>query len=247
MQRLVALLTLATSALLGLTQNALAADTSGKEQSKPITVFAASSLTESLQIIADDFTKTTGTPVRLSFAASSALARQIEAGAHADVFFSADIDWVDYLQARNLLDSSTRRNVLSNRLVLITAKDNSLQLKIAPNFPLATTLGKERLATGDPDSVPVGRYARSALTSLGVWNVGRGEAMLGIVYATDAQVDSKVRVIDTFPSDSHLPIVYPIALTRDAVPQAKAFATYVSGKEAQAVFEKFGFTILNAQ
>src|ERR1700677_2287574 len=173
----------------------LAADT----DKPPITVFAAASLTNVLQDLGDSFTTHTSIPVRFSFAASSALARQIESGAAADVFFSADLDWMDYLQTRNLIQRQTRHDMLGNRLVLIAPADSKIMLKIAPHFPLAAALGKGRLSTGDPDSVPAGRYAQSALTSLGVWRdisnrliradsvraalafVDRGEAPLGIV------------------------------------------------------------------
>jgi molybdate transport system substrate-binding protein len=225
-----------------------------------ITVFAAASLTDALQEVSEAYTKNGGTPVRISFGASSTLARQIEAGAKADVFFSADIDWVDYLQTRGLIDASTRQDVLNNRLVLIAAADNDIHLHIAPNFRLAAAIGKSRLATGDPDSVPVGRYARSALKSLGVWNdvadrlvrtdnvrvalayVARGEAALGIVYVTDALIERKVRIVDTFPADSHLPIVYPIALTPTAPPLAKSYVTFIAGPQAATIFKKFGFS-----
>jgi molybdate transport system substrate-binding protein len=217
---------------------------------KPITVFAAASLTDALTEISNAYTKFSNVPVRLSFASSSALARQLEGGARADVFFSADVEWVDYLQARALINASTRKDVLSNRLVLIAPVDSKLQLRIAPNFPIATTLGKGRLATGDPDTVPAGRYARSALTSLGVWNdiaerivrtdnvrvalayVARGEAALGIVYETDALIEKKARIVDVFPADSHSPIVYPLALTRNAIPAAKDYAAFVASKDA---------------
>ena len=230
------------------------------DAAKPITVFAAASLTDALTEISNAYTKISNVPVRLSFASSSALARQLEGGARADVFFSADVEWVDYLQARTLINPSTRKDVLSNRLVLIAPVDSKLQLRIAHNFPIAATLGKGRLATGDPDSVPVGRYARSALTSLGVWSdvadrvvradnvrvalayVARGEAALGIVYETDALIENKVRIVATFPADSHLPIVYPLALTRTAAPAAKDFATFVAGKDAMAIFAKYGFS-----
>jgi len=228
---------------------------------KPITVFAAASLTDALEEISKAYSKSGGTAVRLSFASSAALARQIEAGAHADVFFSADTEWVDYLQARDLVDASTRQNVLSNRLVLIAPATSQVNLHIAPNFPLAAALGKSRLATGDPDSVPVGRYARSALTTLGVWNdvadrvvradnvrvamayVARSEAALGIVYETDALIENKVRVVDVFPINTHLPIVYSIALTRSAPQSARAYLAFITGSEAAAVFKKYGFTV----
>src|ERR1022692_4658138 len=136
----------------------------------PLIVFAAASLTNALQEVGDAFTKDSSVPVKFSFAASSALARQIENGAPADVFFSADLEWMDYLQTRKLIQVATRHDVLGNRLVLVAPADSKLELKIAPNFPLATVLGKDRLATGDPAGVPVGRYAREALTKLGVWS-----------------------------------------------------------------------------
>jgi len=228
---------------------------------KQLTVFAAASLTEALSEVDKLFTAATGTQVRASFAASSALARQIEAGARADIFFSADLDWVDYLQARKLLDASTRKNVLGNRLVLIAPANSKIALQIAPNFDLVGAIGRSRLATGDPDSVPVGRYARSALSSLGVWNevadrivradnvrvalayVARGEATLGIVYETDALTEKKVRIVDAFPANSHLPIVYPIAATRSAAPAAKSYVDFVASAPAREIFRKYGFTM----
>jgi molybdate transport system substrate-binding protein len=227
---------------------------------QPITVFAAASLTNALQELGDGFTKETSIPVRFSFAASSALARQIENGSPADIFFSADIEWMDYLQARNLIQRDTRRDVLGNKLVLIAPSDSTLKLTIVPHFPLAGALGKGRLATGDPDAVPVGRYAQQALTSLGVWNevadrlvradsvrsalafVDRGEAPLGIVYETDALVDKRVRVVDVFPATSHMPIVYPIALTNAAKGDAVRFVAYIRGPAGDAAFKSYGFT-----
>ena len=238
---------------------AFAADKPGEE----LTVFAASSLTNVMQDLATAYKQATGVEVRLSFAASSALARQIESGARADVFFSADTEWMDYLQSRQLIKTSTRHDVVGNALVLIAPADSKIELKIAPNFPLAKALGTGgHLATGDPDSVPVGKYARSALTQLGVWNdvadkivradnvrtallyVDRGEAPLGIVYATDAFVDGKVRVVDTFPASSHTPITYPIATTTVAKPAAAAFVGYLRGPVAEAAFKKYGFISL---
>ena len=228
-----------------------------------LTVFAASSLTNAMQDIGAAYTKATGVAVRLSFAASSALARQIEAGARADVFFAADTEWMDYLQSRQLIDNASRRDVVGNSLVLIAPADSKIALKIAPNFALLGALGTGHLATGDPDSVPVGKYARSALTKLGVWNevadrivraenvrtalmyVDRGEAPLGIVYATDALVDSKVRVVDVFPADTHPPITYPIAATKVAKPGASAFLDYVRGAGGAAVFKRYGFVTLH--
>ncbi len=226
----------------------------------PITVFAAASLTNVLQQLGDSFTKETSIPVRFSFAASSALARQIENGSPADVFFSADLEWMDYLQTRNLIQRDSRRDVLGNRLVLIAPADSPIKLTIGPHFALAAALGKGRLATGDPDAVPVGRYAQQALTSLGVWTdvadrlvradsvrsalafVDRGEAPLGIVYETDALIDKQVRVVDVFPATSHLPIVYPIALTSSARSDAARFVAYLRGPAGDAAFKSFGFT-----
>jgi molybdate transport system substrate-binding protein len=225
-----------------------------------ITVFAAASLTQVLQDLGDGFTRETAIPVRFSFAASSALARQIENGAPADVFFSADLDWMDYLQTRKLIQADTRRDVLGNRLVLIAPADSTVNLKIEKHFGLAAALGKGRLATGDPDSVPAGRYARESLTSLGVWNevenrlvradsvrsalafVDRGEAPLGIVYATDALIDKNVRVVGEFPADSHAPIVYPIALTSTAASGAERFVAYIRGPAGNLAFKAYGFT-----
>jgi molybdate transport system substrate-binding protein len=226
-------------------------------------VFAAASLTNALQEVGDRFTKDSSIPVKFSFAASSALARQIESGAPADVFFSADAEWMDYLQSHHLTQIPTRHDVLGNRLVLIAPIDSKITLKIGPHFPLAATLGTNRLSTGDPDSVPVGRYAREALTKLGVWNdvearlvradnvrsalafVDRGEAALGIVYATDAQIDKGVRVVDVFPDSTHAPIVYPIALTVGAKADAAKFVDYVRGPVGEAIFKKYGFSALH--
>jgi len=230
--------------------------------SRPVTVFAAASLTNVLDELGREFTRTTGVPVRFSFAASSILARQIEAGAGADVFFPADQEWMDYLERRSLIRKPSRRNVVGNRLVLIAQRSSGARLVIEPGFPLVGALGTGRLATGDPDSVPVGRYARAALTSLGVWDdvadrlvraddvrhalmfVARGEAPLGIVFATDARVDDRVRIVGTFPADSHPPITYPLALTRRAGPDAERFVRFVVGDAGRAAFERSGFTIL---
>lgn len=229
----------------------------------PLIVFAAASLTNALQEVGDAFTKDYSIPVKFSFAASSTLARQIENGAPADVFFSADIEWMDYLQGRQLIRIPTRHDVLGNQLVLVAPADSKIVLKIGPHFALAKTLGTGRLATGDPDSVPVGRYAREALTKLGVWSevevrlvradsvrsalafVDRGDASLGIVYATDAKIDDKVRVVDVFPDNTHMPIVYPIAMTAVAKADAIKFVDYVRGAAGDATFKKYGFTAVH--
>jgi molybdate transport system substrate-binding protein len=228
-----------------------------------ITVYAAASLTNVLQELGDEFMKDSPTPVRFSFAATSTLARQIENGSPADIFFSADLEWMDYLQARNLIQPATRHDVLGNELVLIAPTESRVVLKIQPHFALAATLGKGRLATGDPDSVPVGRYAREALLNLGVWDdvsarlvradsvrsalvfVERGEAALGIVYATDALIDPKVRVVDVFPADSHKPIIYPVALTTVAKPGAAKFLAFIRSPAGDMVFQYHGFKTLH--
>jgi len=240
----------------------LAAAASAAGAPTVITVYGAASLTNVLQSLGESFTASTGVPVRFSFAASSQLARQIEAGSPADVFFSADQEWMDYLDQRELIQKSTRHDLVGNRLVLIAPADSRLDLRIVANFPLRAALGNERLATGDPDVVPAGRYARSALQSLGVWNdvadrlvraenvrsamvyVARGEAPLGIVYETDARVDPKVRIVDVFPASSQPRITYPIALTRGAPPAAARFIDYLRGPDGKAAFLKAGFIVL---
>jgi molybdate transport system substrate-binding protein len=242
---------------------AAAAAAAAEEDRSSITVFAAASLTNVLQELGDGFTKDSSIAVRFSFAASSALARQIENGSRADVFFSADLEWMDYLQARNLIQPATRHDVLGNQLVLIAPAGSKITLKIEPHFALAATLGKGRLATGDPDSVPVGRYAQEALAKLGVWDevsarlvradsvrsalafVERGEAILGIVYATDALIDKNVRVVDSFPPDSHVPIIYPAALTIGAKPGAAGFLAYIRSPAGSVAFRRYGFTPLH--
>lgn len=227
-----------------------------------VTVFAAASLTDALNEIGKSWQQKTGHTAAFSFAASSVLARQIENSAGADVFISADSDWMDYLDNRGLIAHDTRRNLLGNHLVLIAPASSAVKLTIAPRFDLAGALGGGRLAIADPDSVPAGKYAKSSLTSLGVWNavvdhlaqaenvrvalayVARGEAPLGIVYTTDAMSEPKVKIVGTLPENSHPPIVYPAALTKDAKPFAKAFLDYLDGPDARAVFRKDGFVIL---
>jgi molybdate transport system substrate-binding protein len=227
-----------------------------------VLVLAASSLTDVLNDIAARYTRETGAHVKLSFAASSALARQIEAGAPADVFFSADTDWMDYLQSHDLIEPRSRRDIVGNRLVLIAPAASPIQLTIGPGFALAPALGSGRLATGDPDSVPVGRYAKAALMNLGVWTqvqerivraenvraalelVARSEAPLGIVYRTDAAIEKGVRIVAEFPASSHPPIIYPAALRRAARPAARRFLDYLQSPAARAAFDRFGFASL---
>ncbi len=244
----------------------LSATTGAQEPKQPeLLVFAAASMTNVLGELSAEWEKTSGQKVRLSFAASSVLARQIEAGGEAQVFVSADQEWMDYLAARNLIDKASRRNLVGNRLVLIAPADSKIELKIKPGFKLATALGDGRLATGDPDTVPVGRYAKSALEYLRVWDavadklvraenvraamtyVARGEAPLGIVYATDAAVDSKVRVVATFPDNTHAPITYPAAALAKAGPDAAAYLSFLGSSGAAPIWKKFGFLELDKQ
>ena len=227
-----------------------------------ITVFAAASLTNVLQELGAAYTQASGAKVGFSFASSSVLARQIENGASADMFVSADQDWMDYLEKRALVQSATRRNLVGNRLALVAPSDSDVRLKIQRGFALAAALKGGRLATGDPDSVPVGRYARTALMNLGVWNevaddlvraddvrhalafVATGEAPLGIVYETDARIEKRVRVVDFFPEDSHPAIIYPVALVAGAQAGAAGFLEFLRGPIAVDAFRRYGFTVL---
>ena len=227
-----------------------------------ITVFAAASLTDTMKAIADAYKAKTGTTVTLSFGGSNTLAQQIDQGASADIFMSADPQWMDFLARNSRIADGTRHNLLGNRLVLIGGSD-AKPVTIAPKFDLAAALGGGRLAMADPNAVPAGIYGKAALTSLGVWDsvadkiasadnvraamqfVSRGEAPYGIVYETDSKVDPGVHIVAAFPENSHPPIIYPIALTRTAAPAAGDFLGYLSGPESKAIFEKAGFTVLN--
>lgn len=225
-------------------------------------VFAAASLTNVLDELGPAYTQATGQPVKFSYAASSALARQMESGAGADVFLAADEDWMNYVQERNLIRAASRTNLLGNRLVLVAPADSTSNLKITAKFALRAALGNGRLAVADPDSVPAGKYARTALTSLGVWDdvadrlvrgdsvrtalafVDRGESPFGIVYETDALIDKKVRLVDRFPDSSHAPIVYPVAVTTGAQAGAEKFVEFLRGPAGRAAFMKYGFTMV---
>jgi len=231
-------------------------------QTPTITVFAASSLTDTMKAVADAYQAKTGTKVTLSFGGSNTLAQQIDQGAGADIFMSADPQWMDFLAKNNRIAAATRHNLLGNRLVLIGGS-GSKPITVAPKFDLAGALGDGRLAMADPNAVPAGIYGKAALTSLGVWDsvsdkiasadnvraamqfVSRGEAPYGIVYETDSKVDSGVHIVAAFPENSYPPIVYPVALTETASLAAKDFLTYVSGPDAKAIFEKAGFTVRN--
>jgi molybdate transport system substrate-binding protein len=222
-------------------------------------VFAAASLQNALDAAAADYRQATGKEVTISYAASSALAKQIEEGAPADIFFSADLAWMDYLEERDLIDVASRVTLLGNTLVLVAPADSSLTLDIGPGFPLAEAVGDGRLAIAETTSVPAGKYGRWALESRGVWEsvadrlaetenvraalalVSRGEAPLGIVYATDARADPGVKVVATFPEDTHPPILYPVALTMTADAEALAFFDFLASSDAQAAFQAAGF------
>jgi molybdate transport system substrate-binding protein len=228
-----------------------------------VTVFAAASLKEALDEQARRFEADTGQHMLIAYGASSALAKQIEAGAPAALFISADLDWMDYLEQRSLLVPRSRANLLGNSLVLIAPAKSGASLKIAPGFGLAAALGHEKLAIANPDSVPAGKYAKEALRSLGVWadvekqtvrteNVrgalalaARGEAAFGIVYRTDALAEKAVRVVDTFPESTHTPIAYPIALVKSGNSRAAAeLLDFLRSAMARAIWSKHGFVPL---
>jgi molybdate transport system substrate-binding protein len=228
-----------------------------------IVVFAAASLKEAFDEAARGYEHQSGDVVKVSYAASSTLAKQIENGAPADMFVSADLDWMDYLQKRNLIQPATRKNLLGNRLVIVAPADSDVKLDIKPGFDVAGALKGGRLAMADPDSVPAGKYGKAALEKLGVWNsvraavapaenvraallyVSRREAPLGIVYATDAASDPRVKVAGVFPQDSHPPIVYPIELTMQSWnPSAPRLLEFLTSPAARPIFEKQGFTVL---
>ena len=227
-----------------------------------VTVFAAASLKEALDEQAKQFGATTGHKVVVAYGASSALAKQIEAAAPADLFISADLDWMDHVGQRSLLATGTRVDLLRNTLVLIAPAASRASLRIAPGFGLAAALGADRLAMANPDSVPAGKYGRSALEKLGVWAsvgkqvaraenvraalalVSRGEAPFGIVYSTDALSDKGVRIVDTFPPDSYPPIVYPAAvLAASKSAAARPLLDYLRSAPARATWEKYGFAV----
>jgi molybdate transport system substrate-binding protein len=230
-----------------------------------VIVFAAASLKNALDAIATQYTADTGKKVTISYAGSNALARQIAEGAPADIFFSADLAWMDDMEKKDLLKPDTRTTLLGNSIVLVAPKDSSVSLTIAKGFDLAGTLGADgKLAMANVESVPAGKYGKASLEALGVWDsvsakvaqadnvraalafVAKGEAPLGIVYRTDAAAEPGVRVVDTFPETAHPPIVYPVALTAaSSNPDATAFLDYLKSDAATAVFKEKGFTVLN--
>src|SRR5580692_3716596 len=232
-------------------------------QEKGLTVFAAASMKNALDDIDAAYTAKSGVKVVASYAASSVLAKQIDQGAPADIFLSADTDWMDYATQHKTIKPETRTNLLGNSIVLIAPKDSSIdRVVIAPGFDLAKLAGQGRIATGDVNSVPVGKYAKAALEKLGAWDaaapkfamaesvraaltlVARQEAVLGIVYSTDARVEPGVKIVGTFPADSHPPVIYPVAATTTAKTEAKDYLAFLRSSAAKAIFEKYGFSFL---
>ena len=227
-----------------------------------VTVFAAASLTNVFEDVAKSYRAKGGGGVKFSFASSSTLAKQIESGASADIFASADEQWMDYLAERKLIEPATRSSRLGNALVLVTPSGDKRTVDIKPGFDLAGMIGNGKLATGDPAHVPVGRYAQQALTKLGVWDavapkiartdnvraalllVERGEAPFGIVYATDAAASGKINIAGAFPADSYPPVSYPFAiLAKRDRSEVRRFFEFLYGPEAQAIYRKAGFSI----
>lgn len=250
-------------ALLGVTAHPAAAQKADAE-TRTVTVFAAASLKNALEAVSAAFAATGGKAVA-SYAASSALAKQIEQGAPADIFVSADLDWMDYLAGKGLINPDTRAELLGNTLVLVAPKSSTLNISIEPGMKLAEALGADgRLAVAETSSVPAGKYAKEALQSLGVWTtvenrlaptenvraalalVSLGETPFGIVYRTDAMADANVRIAGTFPASSHKPIVYPVAAVKGGPngKEAEAYLHFLRGPAARGIFEKQGFEVL---
>jgi molybdate transport system substrate-binding protein len=235
-----------------------------RAQTGGLVIFAAASLKNALDEIATAWTRESGRPVpKISYAASSALAKQIEQGAPADLFISADTDWMDYVDKKDLIKKGTRVNLLGNKIVLIARRDSSVAFDIKPGFDLAKALGGGKLAMANVDAVPAGKYGKAALEKLGAWNevkdniaqaenvraalllVARGEAPLGIVYSTDAAAEPNVKIVGVFPADSYPPVIYPAAVTKESkTADASLFLDYLKSSKARPAFEKQGFTVL---
>jgi molybdate transport system substrate-binding protein len=232
-------------------------------QGRDVLVFAAASLKNALDDIAGQWQRATGRKVAISYAASNNLIRQIEQGAPADIFMSADLDWMDYGQRNNLIKPESRANLLGNRIVLIAPKDSTVSINVEKGFDLAAALKGGRLAIGNVNAVPAGKYGKAALEQLGAWDgvkssiaqaesvraalllVSRGETPFGIVYQTDAASEPAVKVVGRFPDDSHPPIIYPVALTKDSQNAAAAdFLKFIRSPAARPAFERQGFTVL---
>jgi molybdate transport system substrate-binding protein len=232
-------------------------------QDKTITVFAAASMKNALDDIGAAYTAKTGVKIVVSYGPSSGLAKQLEQGAPADVFISADTDWMDYAAGKKSISEPSRINLLGNSIVLIAPKDSKIDnVNIGAGFDIAKLAGDGKIATGDVKSVPVGKYAKAALEKLGSWQaaepkfamadnvraaltlVARGEAALGIVYSTDAKVEPGVKVVGTFPADSHPAIIYPVAATTTAKPEASGYLAFLRSTAAKTILEKYGFKFL---
>jgi len=225
------------------------------------TIFAAASLKNALDEIVVGFDNEKNTKAIVSYGASPALAKQIESGAPADIFISADLDWMDYVEKKGLVAPGTRKDLLGNRLVLIAPAKQPMKLRPAPGFPISAALKNGRIALAEPNSVPAGKYAKAAFEKLGVWDqisgkvaaaenvraalllVARGEAPLGVVYQTDANSEPNVMVAGVFPADSHPPIVYPVAALKGAKAAAAPFLEFLASPASRRVFEKYGFTV----
>ncbi|MGE0008946.1 MAG: molybdate ABC transporter substrate-binding protein [Parvibaculaceae bacterium] len=242
---------------------ALVMGLAAQASAEPVNVFAAASLKNALDAVSAAWKAEAGKETRNTFAASSALAKQIEQAAPADVFVSADLAWMDYLAEKKLIKPDTRKVLVGNALVLVAAKDSGVRIELKPGTDLAGALAGGKLAVGDVKAVPAGKYAKAALEKLGLWSaveaslaqaenvraalalVARGEARLGIVYSTDARIEPGVEVAGVFPEDSHPPIVYPVAVVVSSQnPDAEAFVAYLSSPKAQEIFTAQGFTIL---
>lgn len=230
---------------------------------EPVNVFAAASLKNALDAVSEAWKAEAGKETKNTYAASSALAKQIEQAAPADVFISADLAWMDYVAEKKLIKADTRKTLLGNQLVLVATKGSGIKLELKQGADLAGALAGGKLAVGDVKAVPAGKYAKEALEKLGLWAsveaslaqaenvraalalVARGEAKLGIVYTTDANAEKGVEVVGVFPEDSHAPIVYPVAVINSSKnADAEAFVTYLSSPKAQEIFTAQGFTIL---
>lgn len=235
----------------------------GLAEDHSLIVFVAASMKNAIDDINTAFTAKTGVRIVASYAASSTLAKQIEQGAPADIFLPADTDWMDYATAKKTIDESTRINLAGNSIALIAPKDSGLvSVMIGPGFDLASLAGSGKIVTGDVKSVPVGKYARIALEKLGAWQaaeskfvmaenartaltlVARGEAVLGIVYSTDARVEPAVKIVGAFPDDLHPAIIYPVAATMNAKAGATDYLTFLRSSAAEMILEKCGFTFL---
>jgi molybdate transport system substrate-binding protein len=248
------ILSLVLAFWLGFAGIARAADT--------LIVFAAASLTDTLKEVGDAYAAAGKAKPTFSFAASSALARQIESGAPAAIFVSADEQWMDYLADRKLIVGATRTTFLGNTLVLVAPADRTFKINVTYDFPLAAALNGGKLSMANPDSVPAGKYGKAALENLNVWRsvessvvrgdnvrsalafVERGEAAAGIVYATDAAITKKVAVVGTFPEVSHPPITYPLAIVAgNDTAQAREFRAFMLSDTAKAIYRKYGFAV----